>query len=220
MSDSFVDLDPSETAPAAGAGTSSDDADADSGLGWRAARTRSAILDASKKLFLERGYAGTRISNITDACGISRAGFYTYYRDKREIFSTLGDVAYHELLAVVGEWDRIPQRCSRDDVEEWVRRYFAFMDEHGAFILSVQSGPADEEVRAASNRMQMRVVWLLGVHLRNRQRTPTDAPEALGTVVQAMMDRCWYQAHAQHLPVAESDLVQTIARFVIAMLAA
>lgn len=193
---------------------------ADGKLGWRAARTRTAILDASKRLFLERGYAGTRINNITDACGISRAGFYTYFRDKREIFNTLGEVTYHDLLKTIGAWDDIPRDGTRKDIEAWVRQYFAFMDEHGAFILSAQSGPADEEVRVASNRMQMRVAWLLGVQLRGRQRTPTDAPEALGLAVQAMMDRSWYHCRAQQLPVDVDDVVRTIASFVIAIMAA
>jgi AcrR family transcriptional regulator len=187
-------------------------------LGQRAARTRNAILEASKQLFLERGYAGTRISNITDACGISRAGFYTYFKDKREIFNSLGEVTYHELIDVIGAWDDLPRPCTHDDAEAWVRRYFAFMDQHGAFILSAQSGPADEDVRVASNRMQMRVAWLLGVSLRGRQRTPTDAPEALGLATQAMMDRSWYHCRAQRLPVDGDDILRTIADFIIAAL--
>src|SRR3979409_839829 len=70
----------------------------------RGARTRSAILNASRRLFLERGYAGTPINAITEACGISRAGFYTYFKDKREIFNVLGKNAYREALAVIAEW--------------------------------------------------------------------------------------------------------------------
>jgi AcrR family transcriptional regulator len=199
---------------------SADVTEGEGSLGWRATKTRNAILDASKRLFLERGYAGTRINNITDACGISRAGFYTYFRDKREIFTALGKVAYHELLNVVGEWDRIPQDCTRDDVEAWVRSYFSFMDKHGAFILSAQSAPSDEDIRQDSARMQMRVVWLLGIQLRNRQRHPTDAPEALGMTVQAMLDRSWFLGHGQPLPVDESDLIATLATSTMAILTA
>jgi len=198
-----------------------DDGTGDGRLGRRAARTRNTILEASKQLFLERGYTGTRINNITDACGISRAGFYTYFRDKREIFNTLGEETYHELLGVVSHWDTIAQPCTRADVETWVRDYFAFMDKHGAFILSAQSGPSDEDVRIASTRMQMRVVWLLGVSLRSRQRNPTDAPEALGLCTQAMLDRSWYLTHTQQqLPVAEDDVVRTVIDFVMAILMA
>ncbi|HVV08191.1 TetR/AcrR family transcriptional regulator [Amycolatopsis sp.] len=190
----------------------------DDKLGPRAARTRDAILQASKQLFLERGYAGTRITNITDACGISRAGFYTYFRDKREIFNTLGEVTYHELLEVVGVLERLPKPASRAALEDWIRQYFAFMDEHGAFILSAQSGPADEDVRVASNRMQMRVAFLLGVDLRGRQKHPTTAPEALGLAAQAMLDRSWYHCRAQRLPIDEDDVIGVIADFFVATL--
>ena len=67
-------------------------------------------------------------------------------------------------------------RASGSEVEAWVWDYFGFMDSHGAFILSAQSGPADEAVGAASSRMHMRVAWLLGMHLRGRQRTPRPGP--------------------------------------------
>lgn len=191
-------------------------------IGWRAARTRAAILEASKKLFLERGYAGTRINNITDACGISRAGFYTYFRDKREVFNTLGEATYREMLDAVGVWGNLPHPCTKIDIEACIWRYFALMDEHGAFILSAsaRSGPGDEEAGAASNRMQMRVVWLLGVALRNRQRTPTDAPEVLGMTVQAMIDRSWFMSRVRRLPMDDADIVRMIATMLMGILEA
>ena len=55
--------------------------------GGRGERTRALILESSRRLFLERGYAGTPINAITEACGISRAAFYTYFKDKREVFN-------------------------------------------------------------------------------------------------------------------------------------
>src|ERR1700722_1544711 len=110
-------------------------------LGPRAARTRDRILAASRELFLEHGYAGTRIAQITAACAISRAGFYTYFRDKQEIFNALGVAAYRAVLNAVEAWDDLPgQRgdgaVSRADLAEWVAGYFAIMDEHGPFIFS------------------------------------------------------------------------------------
>src|ERR1700760_2102434 len=86
----------------------------------RGERTRSAILDASRRLFLERGYAGTPINAITAACGISRAGFYTYFKDKREIFNVLGNNAYHEALAVIAEWSDAGRPFDKADIQTWV----------------------------------------------------------------------------------------------------
>src|SRR6195952_3580734 len=96
----------------------------------RGERTRSAILDASRRLFLERGYAGTPINAITEACGISRAGFYTYFKDKREIFNVLGQTAYHDALTVIAEWADAAETFGPADVQAWVGRYFDYMDHH------------------------------------------------------------------------------------------
>src|SRR5262245_46374182 len=134
----------------------------DPGLGWRATRTRGLILDAARGLFLDRGYAGTRVRNITDASGISRAGFYTYFKDKREVFEVLGTSAYRDVLAVVGRWDAIPRPCAQDDVAAWVREWFTLMERHGAFIFaSGHSAPEDDDFRAGAQRLQMRVAWML-----------------------------------------------------------
>ena len=187
-------------------------------LGPRAMRTRQAILHASKQLFLDRGYAGTRVNNITDACGISRAGFYTYFRDKREIFNTLGGQTYHELQELISALDELPRPCARADLKTWVRKYFAFMDEHGAFIMSAHSGPRDEETTSASNRMQMRVWFLLGAGLRSRQKHPTSAPEALGLAALAMLDRSWFHCRAQPLRIGADDVIGVVTDFFVATL--
>ncbi|SHN18841.1 TetR/AcrR family transcriptional regulator [Cryptosporangium aurantiacum] len=191
----------------------------DAALGERAARTRTAILEATRKLFLDKGYAGTRINNITDACGISRAGFYTYFRDKREVFTVLGEQTFRDILLVVGELERLPQPCGVAEVSAWVRQYFDFMDVHGAFIFSsAQSAPDDEEFRNSTARLQMRVAWMIGMSLRGRQVVPTDAPEALGLTVNAMLDRAWYFCRGQRLPVDENDMVRTLATTILGTL--
>jgi AcrR family transcriptional regulator len=194
--------------------------DADPKLGWRAQRTRGAILDASRKLFLERGYAGTRIGNITEACGISRAGFYTYFKDKREIFNALGETTYHEITQVVGQWKTMPRQPGAADIEGWVRGYMAFMDVHGAFFLSAHTAPTDEDVRRSSRRMQMRNARNLGTQLRDRQAHPSIAADALGLTVLALLDRTWYQTKVVELPVGFDAVVASCTTVILELLRA
>lgn len=184
-------------------------------LGERALRTRDSILEASRRLFLERGYSGTRINNITDACGISRAGFYTYFKDKHEVAVILGETAHQDILEVIGKWDSMPDPLTLPDVTAWVQDYFAFMDLHGAFIFSATQSAPDEEFRKAAIRMQMRVAFLLGMSLRSRAAEPTDAPEALGLTTLAMLDRSWHFLHAQNLPVSETDMIDAAATTIL-----
>jgi AcrR family transcriptional regulator len=60
-------------------------------------RTRESILDPARLLFLDQGYAGARIGDITARCGISRAGFYTCFRGMREVFDARGPSAFRKV---------------------------------------------------------------------------------------------------------------------------
>ena len=193
-------------------------------LGPRAARTREKILAASRELFLKHGYAGTRIAQITAECSISRAGFYTYFRDKQEIFNALGVAAYRAVQNAITAWDDLPgpgdgATVSREDLADWVAGYFAIMDEHGPFIFSAaQSAPADEQTQADAHRMQMRSAWALGTRLQARQRGPTDTPDTLGLAALALLDRSWFFSRSANLPVSDSDMVHTVADWLGAVL--
>jgi AcrR family transcriptional regulator len=195
-------------------------------LGPRAARTRDKILAASRDLFLTHGYAGTRIGQITAACSISRAGFYTYFRDKQEIFNALGVAAYRAVLNAIAAWDDLPGpgdggAVPRGDLAHWVAGYFAIMDEHGPFIFSAaQSAPADEQTRADAHRMQMRTAWALGTKIQGRQRVPSDTPDSLGLAALALLDRSWFFSRSAGLPVSDRDMIATVADWLAAVLGA
>lgn len=85
-----------------------EDAQAD-GRSARAAAMRQerrrAVLDASLRVFSEKGYHATRVSDLIDAAGIARGTFYLYFESKNAIFHELLD----ELLAGI--------RASVDGVE-------------------------------------------------------------------------------------------------------
>lgn len=51
------------------------------------ARTR--ILQAAEQLFAEKGYAATRVQEITDAAGVNKALLYYYFEDKRALYIAL-----------------------------------------------------------------------------------------------------------------------------------
>ena len=47
---------------------------------------RNRILDVAQELFTEKGYKGTSIRNIADACGITNAALYYYFQNKEALF--------------------------------------------------------------------------------------------------------------------------------------
>jgi TetR/AcrR family transcriptional regulator len=181
----------------------------------RGERTRSAILDASRRLFLERGYAGTPINAITEACGISRAGFYTYFKDKREIFNELGKTAYHDALTVIAEWADGGKPFGPSDIRAWVGHYFDYMDDHGAFVLaSALSAPDDEEFRNSRNRMVTRASWKLGQAIAGNG---AHSPDVIGVAVMGLLDRAWHTVHRQTVAVDRDEMIAVVAEMIIAM---
>ena len=56
---------------------------------------RRSILDASRRIFAQRGYHKTKVSDILRECGITRGTFYLYFDSKENVFRELLD----ELLA-------------------------------------------------------------------------------------------------------------------------
>ena len=181
-------------------------------LGPRAARTREAILAAARDLFLRSGYAGTTVADITEACAISRAGFYSYFRDKREVFMHLGSSVHTDCLSVVDGWSQLPAPAPPQAVAGWVRRYFAFLDRHGAFALAgAGAGPGDAAFRETSRRSQLQVARRLGRRLQARQPgAPAEPPEVLGLAVIALVERSWLHARTPALGVDEDDMVQAV----------
>ncbi len=53
--------------------------------GSKSARTRQRLLDAGARLFRERGYAGTRLSDIAEAAGIQTGSMYYYFASREEL---------------------------------------------------------------------------------------------------------------------------------------
>ncbi len=47
---------------------------------------REQILDASRRTFAEKGYQGTTIRDIEQACDLTRGAIYYHFRDKQEIY--------------------------------------------------------------------------------------------------------------------------------------
>ncbi|OCB21109.1 TetR family transcriptional regulator [Mycobacterium malmoense] len=183
----------------------------------RGERTRSAILQASRDLFLQRGFNGTPINAITEACGISRAGFYTYFKDKREIFSVLGETAYHDVLAVIAHCDAAMRSHDIRAIRGWVGEYFDYMDRHGAFVTAAAyNAPDDDAFRRSRNHMVTRAAWKLGQAIWADGK---HSPEVIGIAAMGLLDRSWYAVQTQSVPVDRAEMIAMVADTIVAMAA-
>jgi len=55
----------------------------------RVVRSRAAVLDAARTLFLRHGYAGTTMDDIAAAAGLTKRTLYNNYGDKEALFTEI-----------------------------------------------------------------------------------------------------------------------------------
>ena len=71
-------------------------------LSAKGRQTRDALGLAARKLFAERGFHGTTLSDITSAAGKSPAVFYRYFTDKEDLLAALAQSFLHDVVTPSG----------------------------------------------------------------------------------------------------------------------
>jgi TetR/AcrR family transcriptional regulator len=66
-------------------------------------RTRRAILEAAERCFAELGFESTRLEDVAAAVGIRRASIVYYFRDKADLYESVLDELFGELLEAAQE---------------------------------------------------------------------------------------------------------------------
>ena len=64
---------------------------------------REAILGCAATLFAQRGYPGTSMNEVAQACGLSKATLYHYYKDKYALLVSITEGHVQRLHALVAE---------------------------------------------------------------------------------------------------------------------
>jgi AcrR family transcriptional regulator len=175
--------------------------------GPRASRTIGAILQATRQIFLVRGYAGTTIDEITRAAGISRSSFYTYFPSKRDALLALGADSLASAMTLVTQLGALGTSADEADVAAWVVAYFAHLEEHGSFAFAwTQAAQLDATIRRAGQRGHIEMCRRLGVALAGLHGASAEAPIESGLLVVSMLERVWtysqlYGRHVDQLAV-------------------
>jgi AcrR family transcriptional regulator len=109
----------------------------------RQAQTRTELLEAAARVFVERGFEGASIEAITDAAGYTRGAFYSNFDSKAELFTELLQErvyrTYRRMAAATAEGERPSFRktgerlaaIQRDAEGGWLFRLWLELLAHG-----------------------------------------------------------------------------------------
>lgn len=107
----------------------------------RTERTRAALIDAARALFITHGYADTSTPDIVSAAGVTRGALYHHFADKQALFRA---VVEREARAVAEDIDRdAPDSLSpRDALLQGSDAFLEAMSVAGRTRLLLLDGPA------------------------------------------------------------------------------
>ncbi len=95
--------------------------------------TRKQILDASLRLFSERGFARTTVRDIARAAGITDAAIYYHFQSKRDLLEAL--VEERGFVASLQELERVAADLPLQETLLWMARgAINIMDENRDFL--------------------------------------------------------------------------------------
>ncbi|WP_432976090.1 TetR/AcrR family transcriptional regulator [Dactylosporangium sp. CA-233914] len=159
----------------------------------KAAQTRAALLDAARRLFGERGYLNTKVTDITAAAGRATGSFYEHFADKEELLRTLladiEDAADEHLVAV--EHPREHDLTDREQLHAHLRIAWTVMREHRAVQVALfQSMVADDPGSGRAWRDLTSQTTVLREHLewlRERGHELPGEPELIAAGMGAML---------------------------------
>ena len=160
------------------------------GLTLKGRRTRKLLLESARVIFGEKGFVGTRVEDISKAAGVSYGTFYTYFKNKEDIFETLLEMAIGEILeGVKSVWTR---ENARKGVREVMRVFLKIYGKHSNLMASERylsaTNPRFEkiysEMRGELFEMIKQEIEFSGVHGICRKIDPRIASLALGSMLE------------------------------------
>jgi len=153
--------------------------------------TRTALVAAARRLFMEKGYAATGTPEIADAAGLTRGALYHHYEDKSDLFLAVARQAAEEVAHEI-------ERKSKSEAAplaallKGADAYFAAMAEAGRARLLLLEAPTILAPARLRELSELAGATQLQEGLRAALPAPAQkaAPlEALTALVSAAFDR-------------------------------
>ena len=88
--------------------------------------TRERIHDAGLTLFNERGYTGTTVRELADACGLTPGAIYNHYASKEALLFAIVDRVHDEADAILSDTLRVSPRDPPAQLEALAAAFTAF----------------------------------------------------------------------------------------------
>jgi AcrR family transcriptional regulator len=131
---------------------------------------RIVILDAARKVFLEKGYNQASIRNIAEEMEYSPGTIYLYFKDKDEIFHALHEEGFRRMLEKMQPLEHVPDPFERLKAMGRVYLEFARNNKDVYDLMFIIQAPIDHEKETEKWQMGQRTLDYLKDVIRQCQK--------------------------------------------------
>ncbi|BBI31314.1 TetR/AcrR family transcriptional regulator [Cohnella abietis] len=122
--------------------------------------TKDRIVDISKALFAQKGYAATSIQDICDAVQCSKGAIYHHFKNKEELFVYLTEQAF------TTSWDQWVSLAAK--YTTMIEKLYAFADYFVDTMHRPLSKAAEEFLKNAANEAtQQKFITIISEYMNN-----------------------------------------------------
>src|ERR1700733_250076 len=134
-------------------------------------QTRTAIEQAARKLFAERGFHGTTLGDLPSAAGKSAAVFYRYFDDKEDLLAALAESFLQDFLTPSGLSLHLPDSPNDDAFfTSVVTGYWnMFKQNIGIMIAVAQLATTQQRFAAVQNEFRRFGMDIVAASVRHAQ---------------------------------------------------
>jgi AcrR family transcriptional regulator len=119
--------------------------------------TRTALLDAAKRLFAKQGFVATSIDDVAEAARVTKGAVYHHFRDKSELFEAVFRAEQTRVLTRVmaaapaskSPWDQLLAR-----IDAYIDCFIANND-HRALLLQANVALGSDRCRAIDESLAL-----------------------------------------------------------------
>ena len=124
-------------------------------VGSAADETRQRILDVAVDLFIEQGYAGTSVRDISERLGMTKGSLYYHFASKEDVLNAL-------VTPLMDDLDRFTADATAAGRVDTglLARLVDLLDEHGVLLRSLMGDPSVLHGIARRQTMKQRMLAL------------------------------------------------------------
>ena len=104
--------------------------------------TRSALIDAARQLFSEKGYAETSTPEVVKAAGVTRGALYHHFEDKVDLFRAVVTAEFVKVADQITASATAAPASAMEALRQGSRGYLKAMQDKGRVRIMLLDGPA------------------------------------------------------------------------------